>query len=342
MQTNFLSKSVYLLKIALIIFLCGSTTSKKAIPVEAYPLQKISFHEEYTATGECILDNSKDFIAKANGKIDALNIVEGKSVKEGETLLSIDSAATKAAKKKAEISLNHAQKEFDKSLSLFKKGFISEALLDDAKSKLCEKKVEFEKNYLNYEGMIIKAPNDGRIGAIYVKIGDEIQANKNLFSFIATNSKKTIVLDLPETMYQKIDYNSEVYTLGIDKKKIHGKITALAACLTQNGTWQVRVTFPESCQLLHKSYVPVTFIYNHHTGLGVEEKIIQRNNRGSYIFKILDNKATRVYIKTNTRLNDFVEIMADDLNIGDLIITKGLSKVDNEIYVEAINKGSAH
>ena len=342
MQSHFLSKSAYILKIALIIFLCGNTTPKKVIKVEAYPLQKISFHEEYTAVGECILDNSKDFTAKVNGRIDTLNIVEGKNVKEGDILLSLDSAAANAAKQRAEIALNNAQKEYDKSLNLFKKGLISETLLDDAWSRLCDRKAEFERNYLDYKGMIIKAPSDGRIGAIYVKIGDEIQANKSLFSFITNNSKKTIVLDLPENMYKKIDYDSQVYTLDINNKKIEGKITALAACLTQNGAWQVRVTFPESCHLLHKSYVPVTFIYNQHTGFGIEDKIVQRNNTGSYIYKIVENKANRVYIKTSTRLNGFVEIISDNLNIKDLIITKGLTNIEDEICVEVVNESSSH
>jgi membrane fusion protein (multidrug efflux system) len=338
MRGNFLSKSAQILKTVLIILLFVNATPKKSVQVEVSSLKEMNFHEEYIAIGECKLANSKDFIAKTNGKIDSINIQEGKGVKAGDILLTINSAEAYAANAKAQNAFKQAVTEYNKALELYKEGFISETLLEEAQAQLYAKKADLESNYTNYKNMVVKATNDGRIGAVYVKMEEEVEPNKKLFSFIADNSLKNITLNLPENMYQKIRHDSEIYTVDMANNKVYGKIIALSECLTEKGAWQIKVSFPQTTQLLHNSYVPVTFIYNKHIGIGIEEKVVQRNNNGIYIFQVIENKAKILYIKSNTRINGFIEIMADNLNIGDLIITKGLTKVSDGLDVKVINK----
>lgn len=58
--------------------------------------------------------------------------------------------------------------------------------------------------------MIIKAPFNGYIGVVRANIGDQVKVGDYLFSLVA-NGNKTVFIELPETLYGKINDQSEVF-----------------------------------------------------------------------------------------------------------------------------------
>ncbi|XVN41149.1 MAG: hypothetical protein RCO49_00580 [Rickettsia endosymbiont of Argas persicus] len=77
-------------------------------------------------------------------------------------------------------------------------------------------------------------------------------------------------------------------------------------------------------------------IINPHKNLAVPEKSIQRNNQGNFVYKIEDNTAKQIYVKTGSRTKGLIEITSDNIKENDLIVTEGVIKINNEAKIKIL------
>ena len=186
--------------------------------------------------------------------------------------------------------------------------------------------------------MIITAPFDGYVGVVHARTGDDIKMGDYLFSLIA-NGNKTIFVELPETLFGKIDKNSEIFALDTDNKKARGSVLAVSNYLNDNGTITAKLAFPYETKIMHGSYVETQIIFNKHRALALPEKTILKNNKGNFLYAISEeNKIKQIYVKTGTRTGNMIEVISDDLKEDDLVVLEGLTKVYEGIQVQIIEE----
>jgi RND family efflux transporter MFP subunit len=185
---------------------------------------------------------------------------------------------------------------------------------------------------------VIKAPFDGYVGVVHARNGDDIKAGDYLFSLVA-NGSKTIFIELPETLYGKVDQNSDVFVFDINEKKSQGSIIAVSNYLNDNGTITAKLAFPNETKIMHGSYVETEIIFDKHKALALPEKTILKNNKGNFVYLISEeNLVKQIYITTGIRTNEMIEIISPDLKEGDSIIIEGLTKVYDGAKVSVINQ----
>ena len=295
------------------------------------------FHEKFTAVGQCKSEQSKDYYAKVTGTINSISIIQDKNVSANDILITINADIAEANKSKAEASFESAKTTYERELSLLEKKIISSEVSNKSKVALEIARSDLVKTLNQYEDMIITAPYDGYVGVVNARTGDDVKTGDYLFSLVAKGDK-TVFIELPENMYSKIDQNSLIYTTDFDNKKIQGRVIAVSDYLNDNGTITAKLAFAEDSQLIHGSYIEVEIIYDQHKALAIPEKILLKNNQGNFVYKITeDNKSQQIYIITGARTDNMIEVISGEIQTGDSLVLKGLTKVYDGAVVEIIN-----
>jgi RND family efflux transporter MFP subunit len=318
--------AIYLVFLALPLCALGNSFSMPPTIVKDIAVVKGDFFEKHLVIGKCLVEKSREYKANVQGRVDAVLAQQDSMIKEGEMIISIDRDLAIAAKNEAIASYESAYSNNQRDISLFKRKIISEEALYQSNVALEKAKNALNKSEKAYEDMIITAPFDGYVGVVKAKVGDEIKIGAYLFSIFSAGEKYFFV-DLPEVLLGKINSDSIVYANDLDGNEIKGQVLAVSNYVSEQGTLNAKLTFPESSKLAYGSFVEITIIYNKHQGLALPEQAVLKNNDGNFVYKIVDGKAKQEYIKLGTRTGAMVEVVSDNINIGDAVIIEGLTKV---------------
>lgn len=327
-------KRIYAIFFALIFIplkaICSGQTP--TIIVKDISINEHEFFEKYIVIGKCLAEKSRIYNSNVQGRVDYISALQGKIIKEGSILIAIDKELAEATKNEAETSYNSAISNYKRDRSLFQRKIISEETLNQSKVALEKSKVVLNKAIKTYNSMIIIAPFDGYIGVIKAKVGDEIKTGDYLFSLFSTSENsdtgKTLFVELPEKLLNKINERSEVHTIDLKGNKIQGKIIAISNYVSEQGTLNTKITFPSNAKLAYGSFVELEIIYNKHKGLALPEKAVLKNNEGNFVYKVEDNKkAKQIYVTLGTRTGEMIELVSRNLKLGEKIIVQGLTKV---------------
>lgn len=308
----------------LFFLLCfiDSAYSAGVVKVKTSKIIHADFYDEYSFVGECKKSASRDFYATKSGKITEISASEGNKVKSGAIILKIDGPLYEARYKASKHS-------FERNSTLFSKSLISSQIFESAKA-------DFEAASKDYEDMIIKAPFEGRIGAVKYSVGDGVSMGDYLVSIISDGSAEILVY-LPEKLMPSITKESKVQLLYQGHYIDDAKIEAISSYLNkESGSFLVKIAANDKYNFVHGSYTKVKFILNMHKGISAPEQSVMKDNNGSFVFVIDENNiANKRYVKLGSRVNDNIEI-TDGLNENDNIVTEGLTNIADKLAVEVI------
>lgn len=339
LKIGFRKKFIFIMLLPLVYLPTLAYASfQDAVDIEITKVEYHDFYERFVVVGQSRAENSKTYYAKTAGTIDSIAITQGQEVKKGDVLLTIDLEIAEATKTKAEASFESAKSTYDRDFSLWKKKIISKEVLDKSKVALETAKADLATENEKYQNMIIKAPFDGSIGVVPTQVGNDTKVGDYLFTIIAVG-EKIIFVELPESLNGKINKNSDVSVRDLPGNKVLGKVTAISNYLNDNGTITAKLSFPPNTKILHGSYVETEIIFDRHKGLALPEKVVLKNNKGNFVYKIdKDNKVKQIYIITKTRSDDLIEISSEELQAGDPIVLEGLTKIYDGALVRLIEK----
>jgi RND family efflux transporter MFP subunit len=175
------------------------TSAQQAVPtiqVQTTPVVEQMMPEYLTLTGSLRASQESEVAADATGKVTATFVERGQKVKQGDTLAILDArgaaiTATQAAANTglARAQLDQAQKECDRTKSLFQSGAISQAEFDRTTSQCQTTQFSaaaaqaLQQNAQKIVGdSVIRAPFTGIVGERYVNVGQYVQASTRIVS----------------------------------------------------------------------------------------------------------------------------------------------------------------
>ncbi|WP_375318698.1 efflux RND transporter periplasmic adaptor subunit [Candidatus Tisiphia endosymbiont of Oplodontha viridula] len=321
-----------------IISCCTIAEEQEGIPVKASKVQMTDLYNIFSVVGQCKNDMSRDYYANISGTVDVVSNAHGGKVHKGDVLLIIDQDLAASTKSQAEVSLRTAMTAYSRDKALFAKKYISSDVLEKSNSALEAAKLAFSKAMNSYNNMVIVAPFDGNIGIIKLIIGDKVEQGNYLFSIIAQNSTtKSILMELPEGLYNQVSRTTNLVVTDNNGDKINGKIAEISQYVSDNGTISAKVVVDSNSNIVHRSYVHIDLIINKHRNLAVPSQSVQSNSKGEYfVHKLNDNKVQQLYVKLGTSLNSLTEIIADGIKEGDMIIVEGITKINDGSIVKLL------
>ena len=174
----------------------------------------------FEATGNVAALSTVDLRAQTTSTVKAVHVKEGDFVRAGQLLFSLDDRADRANVEKAkaqaardQASLSDAQRQVQRSRELVAQGFLSKSAVDTTLTQAealqaavlaGQAALRAAEVALSYN--TLRAPMDGRIGAITAQPGALVLANANATPMLTITRMNPVSINftLPETLLQAV------------------------------------------------------------------------------------------------------------------------------------------
>lgn len=297
--------------------------------------------------------------SRVDGEITAVHIRDGQAVAAGDLLFSIDDRAIRTALDQAEANLSrdqallaNAQRDVTRLSKLASKDYVAKQSMDEtattAKSLEASVRggtaaVEAARIELGYTQ--IRAPMDGRAGAVQLPRGNLVRANDSTPLVILNQLRPIYVAfsvpqsDLPmiQVALAKGALPVSVTVPGDSGPALAGQLTFIDNQIDEStGTILLKATFENAGERLWPGqYVNVTLT----TGvdpdaLVVPERALQRGQAGTQVFVLLPDSTVDLRDVRVARSQRGESIILEGLAAGDQVVVDGQLRLTPGVRVE--------
>ncbi|MFN9301525.1 MAG: efflux RND transporter periplasmic adaptor subunit [Candidatus Kapaibacterium sp.] len=259
-----------------------NTTSVEVETMQVFTSQSSASETILTGQGYVVAQRKAAISSKATGRLDALYVIEGDKVKQGDIIGRIESADVQAAldQQKAQLEVQKAalenataeledadislkrqqelrkesvgtQADLDAAINRVKK---AKAQIQSAKASIATQESAIRASLVQVENTIIRAPFDGTILNKNANVGEVITAlggaagSRGAVVTLADMTSLQVEADVSESAIQKIQENQpvEISVSAISDKKYKGIVNKIIPTADRaKGTVQVKIRFDD-------------------------------------------------------------------------------------------------
>lgn len=316
----------------------GKVREAAPLLVSGVTLVPVSFTEIITANGTLRADEAVELQTEVNGKVAALNFVEGQRVRAGEVLVKIDDSGLQASLRRAEARRDLARIREKRLTRLVVEGGVSKLEYDEAQGELAVLETEIDIIRAEINKTAIRAPFDGVVGLRFVSVGAYVAPATRIATLQHLNNIK-VDFSIPERYATFVKPGASItFTVAGSAATYSGAVAAiepridvstrtiLLRALCSNADFALipglfaRVEFPVK-QSDNALLVPAIAVV-----AGLEER---------YVFVARDGKAVRVRIRTGARTDTQVQVV-EGLAPGDILLTSGVQQLRAGLSVKVV------
>lgn len=304
----------------------GKGAAPPAMTVKAVAAKVAPAIDEASAIGNLRADESITIRPEIAGRIVEMPFKEGESVRKGARLVALESAELRAIVASSDAQAKLEQQRLERSEDLFKKGFISQQALDESRSTLVRSKAKLAEDAAKLARTEIHAPFPGVVGLRQVSEGAFVAAGTDIARLEKIDTLK-LDFRVPENFIGRLK-NSQPVRIQVDAYSadtFSGAVYAIEPGVDeQTRTVLARARVANTDLKLRPGMFARVYVQ-----LGVREKAIWipeaaivPKGQDSFVFVVVDGKASLVRITTGNRKVGEVEVLKG-LAAGDLVVTDG-------------------
>lgn len=302
------------------------------------------------AIGNFVAVNGVNVTPEIAGQVVGIFFTSGQSVKAGEPLVQLDISMDLQDLKNYQSQLTLAEISFSQQSTLYTTKATSKSALDQARANLEQSQAATQKTQILINQKTIKAPFAGRLGIRQVNIGQYVSPGNTLVNLQAFNPM-LVQFTLPEQHLRSL-FVGQTLKITVDTypdRTFTGKITALDAqvstathnilvegILTNDkgllfpGMFaNVSVMLPEEKNVVTVPQTAIAFSLYGDSIFVVEQKGKDKNNKPIHI-------VYRRFVTTGDRQDNLIAV-TKGLKAGEVVVTSGQLKLENETHVEINN-----
>ena len=315
-----------------------------AMPVKAAAARTAPAVDELGAVGTLRADEAVTIRPEIAGRIAEIRFNEGQSITRGAVLVKLDQAELAAVLASSAAQAQLDRQRLERSEDLFKKSFISQQALDEARSGYARSAAKQKEDEARLAKTEMRAAFPGVAGLRQVSEGQYVAAGTDIARLEKIDQLK-LDFRIPEAFIGKLRAGQPVKVLvdAYADRVFPGSVYAIEPGVddqTRTILLRARVANPE-LRLRPGMFARVQ------AQLGVREKAIWipeaaivPKGRDSYVFRVAEGKADLVRVQTGARKVGEVEIVKG-LGAGDLVVTEGTQKIGPGSAVTLINQEGA-
>lgn len=310
------------------------TTDKRIEKVRTQKVSEKVVTRTITLTGNLEGYEMMDIAPSLTGTIEHIYVEEGDRVKKGDNLLRMDQTQYITTRQ----SYENLKVEMQRMDALKAAGSISQQTYDQTKLSYDQTGANLDFYKTN---TYVTAQFPGVISAKNFEDGELYAGGAAILSLVQINKLKLYV-NVPEQYFTRVkkgmtlDIYSEIYP----GKKFTGKVEIVFPTIDQaSHTFKVKVAIPNAQELLRPGMYVKTELH-----LGDEAiktvpyqsvlKLIGSNDR--YVYINVADTAKRVSVKLGERYGADIEIVDNELKVGDEVITTGQARVVEGVNLEVV------
>ena len=302
------------------------------LPVKAVAARAGTVVAEVTAVGTLLADESVVIRPEVAGRITAIHFKEGQSVSAGARLVTLDASEVKAQLEASRSDERLSEQRSQRAAELFKKNFISQQALDDAREawrKATARRQEDEARLAKTE---IRAPFAGTVGLRQVSAGAYLRAGDDIVRLDRIDALK-LDFRVPEVFLGRL-HGEQALSLRVDAyagESFAGRVYALETTVdekTRTVLARARVANPGG-KLKPGMFARVNVELGSRANavLVPEQALVPRGDR-NFVFKVIDGKAALAEVATGSRTHGEVEVVKG-VAAGEVVVTDGQLKLQN-------------
>ncbi len=284
------------------------------------------------------------------GSVAKINFDSGKSVREGDILVELDTREERAQLAALEAQRDLAKVNYDRMQQLVKEGVISRLEYDQATAQQKQTEANVGAIRATIQRKTIRAPFSGVLGIRKVNLGQYLSAGSAIVQLQSLNPIY-VNFGLPQQALGQVNVGRKLRVTSEDiaGKAFTGRVTALDSVVDQaTRNVQVQATLANPEGKLHPGmFVQVVVVQGESRPvITLPASAISYAPYGDSVFVITDLKdqkgqtyrgVRQQFVKVDGSRGDQVAVVSG-LNPGDEVVTSGVFKLRNGAAVQVNNK----
>lgn len=315
-------------------------TESAATLVTTVKVENQDFEHRIEVRGAIMSRTNVNVSSESMGRLTAVKIVEGQSVKKGQLLATVDDEQIENAIKEVKTALSYAATIFEKRERLWKQNIGTE--VDYLTAKNNKEGLENQLGTLNTQlsRTRILAPFSGSIESVPVKAGQVVQMGTPI-AFLVSNTDKYINAEISEAYLGKVKdgdiVNVKVPSLN---KNFESRVTSIGNIINQaSRTFTVEVNLPMTDETMKVNLITIVEItdYQAPEAVVIPSRIIQEDIIGNFVYTIgTNNKAQKVHVKLGPSFANSTQVL-EGLQGGVFVVDKGNRSIADGTRVKVQN-----
>lgn len=327
----------------LLTFLLAPAALAEQTPlVEVTQPERALVRDELVTFGSLRSDESVMIRPELEGRITAVHFREGQAVKGGDLLLSLDDAIARAELAQAQANLDLAEKSYQRTQLLFKRGASNAQAQDEAQSQQQAARASLALAQARLDKTQIRAPYDGVLGLRLVSVGDYLSAGQDVVNLEVLDPLK-VDFRVPQKAVSQVSVGQAI-ELSLDAypgERFKGAIIALNPRLDEVGRSQaIRAQIGNSDHRLKPGqFVKVSVILAERPqALLIPEEAVMPMGQLLFVNLVVDGKVERRQIRIGQRQRGRAEVV-EGLAGDEMLISAGWQKVAPGREVRTVPRG---
>jgi membrane fusion protein (multidrug efflux system) len=319
----------------------SSVAEKAAVPVKVLTLAKTKIARTIDYTATILPFEEVNMAPSTPGRIDKIYVEEGDRVNRGESLFLMDRTQLYQQK----VQLASLEKDLSRLDTLLKSGSARQQQYDQMKTQYDVTKTNVEFMEAN---TLLKAPFNGVVTGKYFEDGElysgtptTTSGRSAVVTVMQINPLKVDV-GITEQYYplirkgMKADITADVYP----GEKFTGKVFRIAPTINPaTRSFIAEIEVPNRNELLKPGmFVRVSMDLGEVETFVVPASavLLQEGTNVRYVFVNENGIAKRTEVILGKRFNDQLEIISDNLKVGDKLVSEGQSRLLNNDRIEIV------
>ncbi len=314
---------------------------KEGIVVRTEKIQGQPFEHFFQTTGYVEPVEEAFISPEINGQIKEIFVKEGERITKGQKLLRLNTSVTESSINEVKTSLGLAKIVFEKQKALWDREIGSEIEYLQAKNNVESLESKLETLNSQLDMAMVKSPIDGLVDEIFVKKGEMAMPGIQLMQ-VVNLIELYINADVSENYLGTIKEGElvEISFPAFPHYKEQLPIYRLGNVINpQNRTFRLQLKMDNANEKLKPNILAMIQIRDFYTdnAIVIPSMLIRKDLKGDYVYVVqnIDGKlmAAKRYVQTG-RSSDSRTMIAQGLNIGDMIITEGYQMVSDGVRVK--------
>jgi membrane fusion protein (multidrug efflux system) len=342
---KFLVRVLFTLLVVLGLALPGITPAQApggkppGMPVKAAPVKISTLTTEVSAVGTLLANESVMLRPEIAGRVVAIHFEEGQTVPKGARLVTLDQSEYKAILAQSEAEAKLATRRYERSQELRKQNFISQEAVDEARSNLDRSAARRQETEVKLAKSELRAPFAGVVGLRQVSPGAYVKEGADIARLEDIDSIK-LDFRIPEVYLGALRKNQEV-AVRVDaypNQMFKGRIYALEPGVDEKSrTVLARARIENKERKLRPGMfarVALT-LGSRDAAIVVPDQAIVPRGESTFVFRVVDGKASLTPVTTGARSPGEVEIVKG-LSPKDVVVVDGQLKLQDGVPVMII------
>lgn len=305
------------------------------------PVQLTLVNDRLSAIGDGEAIRSVVVTPYSSGNLTQVLVKSGDRVTQGELIAQLDNDEQKIAADQARMTLARATDKLNRYENLKAAAAVTDVAIQDARDELKAAELALQKAELDLRRRDINAPYAGIVGIISVNPGDYVTTSSEIARI---DDRSEILVDfwVPERFVTKVRVGGPVSATAIARpgEVFTGSVEAVDNRIDQaSRTLRVRARIDNPDDILRAGMsFSVTMHFEGDRYPSVDPLALQWSADGSYVWRIVDDKAEKIPVKIIQRNPDKVLVDAE-LAENDAVAIEGLQRLRSGSEVKILSVG---